>query len=46
MADFAHLETDKKLATLEKRLSAEYKQASKEVKEKLDDFLAEFENEH
>ena len=39
MADFAHYETDKRIAELERLLSKEYKQAYKETKDKLEKLL-------
>lgn len=42
MADYAHNETDKRIAELEKRLSEEYKQAYKETKGKLEKYLSDF----
>ena len=42
MADYAHSETDKRIAELEKRLSEEYKQAYKETKDKLEKYLSDF----
>lgn len=42
MADYAHNETDKRIAELEKRLSKEYKQAYKETKDKLEKYLSDF----
>lgn len=42
MADYAHSETDKRIAELEKRLSKEYKQAYKETKDKLEKYLSDF----
>jgi SPP1 gp7 family putative phage head morphogenesis protein len=41
--DYGHEESDKLLKKLEKRLNSEYRQASKEVKQKLDDYWAKFE---
>lgn len=43
MVDYAHDQTDKLIAQAEKRLRKEYLQASKEVKDKLDDYLRRFE---
>lgn len=43
MADAGHIETDKKLAELEKKISREYSQAVKETWEKLDDYFKRFE---
>lgn len=40
--DIGYKRTDKMLSSLEKRIRAEYKQAEKEVKEKLDKYLARF----
>ena len=42
MADYAHNETDKRIAELERRLSKEYKQAYKETKDKLEKYLSDF----
>lgn len=42
MSDKGHELTDKKLAELEKKLKAHYKQASDEVEKKLDDYLKAF----
>lgn len=42
MADYAHTETDKRIEAIEKRLQAEYRQAYRETKAKLDKYLAEF----
>ena len=42
MSDYAHSETDKRIAELEKRLSEEYKQAYKETKDKLEKYLNDF----
>lgn len=42
MADYAHNETDKRIAELEKRLTEEYKQAYKETKDKLEKYLSDF----
>lgn len=42
MADFAHTETDKRIEELEKRLQAEYRQAYKETKAKLEKYLSDF----
>lgn len=42
MADYAHEETDKRIAELEKRLAKEYKQAYKETKDKLEKYLSDF----
>ena len=42
MADIAHEKTDKILEQMEKRLSAIYSRASKEVKEKADNYFKEF----
>ena len=42
MSDKGHELTDKKLAELEKKLKAHYKQASDEVQKKLDDYLKAF----
>lgn len=43
MADPAHIWTDEKLAELEKKIRKVYKQAAKEVSEKLDDYMRRFE---
>lgn len=40
--DFAHTETDKAIEELEKRLQAEYRQAYKETKGKLEKYLSDF----
>lgn len=40
--DVAHKETDKILEDIEKRLRKEYRQATKEVEQKLDDYFAAF----
>lgn len=42
MPDYAHQQTDKYLAELEKRLQKEYQQAVKETEEKLNDYLRRF----
>ena len=42
MADYAHTETDKRIEELEKRLQAEYRQAYKETKGKLEKYLSDF----
>lgn len=42
MADYAHTETDKAIEKLEKRLQAEYRQAYKETKGKLEKYLSDF----
>ncbi len=42
MADVGHFETDAVLAEIEKRVAAEYRQATKETQEKLDDYLRRF----
>lgn len=42
MADVGHAETDRQLNKLERRINAEYKQASEEVQGKLDDYLRRF----
>ena len=42
MADYAHTETDKAIEELEKRLQAEYRQAYKETKDKLEKYLSDF----
>lgn len=41
--DFAHEETDRIIASTEKRIRREYKKASEEVRKKLDDYLRRFE---
>lgn len=43
MRDEGHDETEKILKEIEKRISAEYAQAEKEIAEKLDDYLRKFE---
>lgn len=43
MADYGHKETDKRLEALEKRVAAVYKQASKEMQEKLAQWYEDFE---
>lgn len=40
--DFAHTETDKRIEEIEKRLQAEYRQAYKETKGKLEKYLSDF----
>lgn len=40
--DYAHIETDKRIEELEKRLQAEYRQAYKETKGKLKKYLSDF----
>lgn len=40
--DFAHTETDKAIEELEKRLQAEYRQAYRETKGKLEKYLSDF----
>lgn len=40
--DYAHKETDKLLKALEKRITQEYRQAKKEIQEKLDDYFKRF----
>lgn len=40
--DFAHTETDKQIEKLENRLQAEYRQAYKETKGKLEKYLSDF----
>lgn len=40
--DFAHTETDKRIEELEKRLQAEYRQAYRETKGKLEKYLSDF----
>ena len=42
MADYAHTETDKAIEKLEKRLQAEYRQAYRETKGKLEKYLSDF----
>ena len=42
MSDFAHNETDRIIAKIEKRLKKEYAQAEKEIEEKLDDYFRRF----
>lgn len=42
MTDYGHEETDKQLKKLERKIHAEYEQASKEVQTKLDDYLRRF----
>ncbi len=42
MADYAHTETDKAIEELEKRLQAEYRQAYRETKGKLEKYLSDF----
>ena len=42
MADYAHTETDKRIEELEKRLQAEYRQAYRETKGKLEKYLSDF----
>lgn len=42
MADAAHLATDKKLEEMEKRLSAIYSRAEKEIKKTADEYFARF----
>lgn len=42
MSDAGHRETEKLLREIEKRVNAEYRQASKEVSEKLADYLRRF----
>lgn len=42
MNDYAHTETDKAIEALEKRLQAEYRQAYKETKGKLEKYLSDF----
>lgn len=42
MSDFAHDETDRIIAKIEKRLKREYAQAQKEIEEKLDDYFRRF----
>ena len=41
--DEAHIETDRKIAELEKRMRREYRQAAKEVEKKLADYFRRFE---
>lgn len=43
MIDPAHKETDEILKALEKRITAEYRQAEKEIQAKLDDYIRRFE---
>lgn len=43
MADYGHDETDKILALIEKRVAAVYKQASEEMKQKLEKWYKDFE---
>lgn len=43
MADYGHKETDKLLALIEKRVAAVYKQASAEMKQKLEKWYKDFE---
>lgn len=43
MADYAHNYTDKQLEALERRFRSVYRQAEKEVTEKLEDYLKKFE---
>ena len=40
--DYAHTETDKRIEELEKRLQAEYRQAYKATKDKLEKYLSDF----
>ena len=40
--DVAHMETEKVLADIEKRLRREYRRATKDVEQKLDDYFAAF----
>lgn len=42
MTDYGHEETDRRLKKLERKIHAEYEQASKEVQTKLDDYLRRF----
>lgn len=42
MADFAHEQTDKEIAKLDKRIHAVYSEASKDIQKKLDDFNARY----
>ncbi len=42
MADYAHTKTDKRIEELEKRLQAEYRQAYRETKDKLEKYLSDF----
>ena len=42
MADYAHNYTDKQLEALEKRFQSVYRQAEKEVTEKLEKYLDQF----
>lgn len=41
--DFAQEQTDRELEALERRISAEYRKAAKELQEKVDDYFAKFE---
>lgn len=41
--DYAHRLTDEELAALEKRITAEYRKAAKELQKKIDDYFAKFE---
>jgi uncharacterized protein with gpF-like domain len=43
--DYAHAQVNEKLERLEKRIKKEYQKASKEVQEKLSDYLKQFEDE-
>ena len=43
MSDIAHEETEAIIKALEKRITAEYRQAEKEIQEKLDDYFKRFE---
>ena len=43
MADYAHKETDKLIEEMERKIKREYRQAVKEVQEKLDDYMRRFE---
>lgn len=40
--DQAHIQTDKELAALEKRIAAEYRKAAEELQEKIDDYFEQF----
>ena len=42
MPDYAHIETDKQIEKIKKRLAKEYKQAEKELKKKTDDYFKKF----
>ena len=45
MADTAHMKTDEKLKQMEKRLSAIYSRANKEIGERWKEYLAESQGE-